>query len=142
MADIDSILNNDLTDVTPDTPLIPEADYVLQIVKIEQKTSDKTGGTFLNIQTRTTEPITALSGEALPVGTTFFGRISISPTEKLTADAIARSLKRFQLACGVTSGPFGPVTQYEGKNVKAHIGFSKKTPEYPDDRNEIKRWVS
>jgi len=140
-AEVDPILTNDLADVSPDTPLIPKDEYVMEISAVKQSVSERSGNKMLNIQLKTTAPITAVSGEILPQGQTFFHRIMLTPTEKLSTESIKRSLKRFQLACGIKSGPIMPFDQYINKNVRVKVGFSKKTEEYPDDRNEVKDFV-
>jgi len=136
--EVDPILTNDMTDVRPDQPLVPKNDYILEVVKMEQKRSEKSQLNMLNVQLKSVEPITSVTGETLPAGMTFFGRIVITPTEKLTKAAIERALKRFQLCFGVTSGPMFPLEQWVGKRGRVAIGFAKKTDEYPDDRNEVK----
>jgi|ERR1043165_3300535 hypothetical protein len=144
--EVDPILTNDMTDVKPDQPLIPKNDYVLEVVKLEQKRGkDKPDGTpgnsYISVQMKTVEPITSVTGEPLPAGQTYFGRLMITPTDKLTKANIERGLKKFQLCFGVTSGAFFPFDQYVGKRGKVSIGFAKKTDEYPDDRNEVKGFV-
>jgi len=142
-ADVDPILTNDLTDTSPDNPLIPKNDYAMTIVKIEQGKSKNSGNAMLNIQLKTINPTTAVNGEALPAGSvTLFHHIVLTPTEKLSAEQIKRALKRFQLACGVQSGPVYPLEQYVGKNVMVSVGISKPTAEYPDERNEVKGFVT
>lgn len=141
-VELDPILTNDLTDVSPEQPLVPSNEYNAQVKKMEQRTSESSGGKYINIQLQSIDPIVTVAGETLPAGgMTFFGRITITPTEKRSKEAIQRDLKRFQLACGVKSGNFFPFEQYEGKNIRIKVGFSKKSPEYPDDRNEVKGFV-
>ena len=138
---IDDILTNDLTGVSSDTPLIPPNEYDCSITKVEQATSERTGNKMLNIQLRTLNPVTAVSGETL--GTVpLFARITITPTEKRTKEAIHRDLKRFMLSCGTQAGALAPLDQWVGKNCRVRVGFSKKTEEYPDDRNEVKGFVA
>lgn len=141
-TNVDPILTNDLSDVSPDQPLVNIGEYTGVVKKVEQKKSQSSDNLMLNIQIQTLDSVTTVAGEVVPPGgMTFFGRIMLTPTEKRSKEAIQRDLKRFQLACGVTSGSFHPFSQYEGKNIKFKIGFAKKTPDYPDDRNEIKQFV-
>lgn len=140
--DIDPILTNDLGDVSPDQPLVPANDYNMVVKSLDNATSEKTGNKMIVIKLQSSDPITAVSGETIPAGgVTLTTRIMISPTEKRTVEAIKRDLKRFQLACGITSGPFYPLEQYQDRTVKVNVGFAKKTPDYPEDRNEVKRFV-
>ena len=136
------ILTNDLTDTPVNEPLFPEGAYRVEIVRVEERKSETSGGLYVNIQCKTVESCTALTGELKPAGHSLWGRIATSPTEKRTGEAISRDLKRFMISCGVVRGPFAPLEQYAGKIGKLQLGFSKKTPEYPDDRNEIKRWLA
>lgn len=141
-SEVDPILTNDMTDVRPDAPLIPKNVYPMEVVKMEQKTSEKSGNHYINVQLKTIEPITSVTGEPLPAGMTFFGRISITPTEKLTKAAIQRGMKRFMVCFGQPTGALFPFTQWIGKVGKVSIGFSKKSDEYPEDRNEVKDWAA
>lgn len=136
-----SLLTNDLTDTQVNEPLLPEGDYRVEIVRVEERKSESSGGLYINIQCKTAEPCTAVNGEQKSPGHSLWGRITTSPTEKRTAESISRDLKKFMVSCGVLSGSFAPLEQYAGKIAKLHLGFSKKTPEYPDDRNEVKRWL-
>jgi hypothetical protein len=133
----DPILTNDLTDTAPDEPLIPTNEYNVTVVKMEDGSSERTGSKCVNIQLRHLGPVTSTTGEVLQTRTDFM-RIWITPTEKMTKGQIERNLKKFQLACGIKSGPFCPYSQYVGKNLRVKIGMSKVTDEYPDQRNEVK----
>ena len=127
-----------MTNERPDEPLVPKNNYVLEIVKVEQKHSDDKDSNYLNIQLKTIEPVTSVTGEPLPAGKTFFGIIGITPSEKYSQAAINRSLKRFMLCFGKTSGSVAPLEQWTGLRGECAIGFSKTTPDYPVIRNEVK----
>ena len=135
----DSILDNDMTDVSPDAPLIPKNSYVLEVVKVEQKHSDKKDTNYLNIQQKSVEPITSVGGEVIPAGSfTIFGIIGITPSDRYTSDAVARNVKKFMVCFGQPTGKVTPLDQWVGKRGKVTVGFAKKTDDYPDDRNEVK----
>ena len=135
----DSILDNDMTDVSPDAPIIPKNSYVLEVVKVEQKHSDKKDTNYLNVQLRSVVPITAVNSEIVPAGSfTTFGIIGMTPSERYTAEAVSRNVKKFMVCFGQPSGKVNPLDQWTGKRGHVTVGFSKKTDDYPDDRNEVK----
>ena len=135
----DSILDNDMTDVSPDAPLIPKNRYIMEVVKVEQLHSDKKNSDYINIQLKSVEPITAVTGEVLQAGrVNLFGIISITPSANKTVDDIQRSKKQFMVCMGQPTGKFTPLDQWVGKRGKVTIGFAKKTDEYPDDKNSVK----
>lgn len=134
----DPILSNDFTDTKPDDPLVPKNNYVLEIVSVEQKHSERKDSNYLNIQLKSVEPITSVTGEVLPAGKRFFGIIGITPNENYDASKIQRSLKKFMLCFGVTSGSITPFDQWPGKRGNVSIGVSKTTEDYPDPKNEVK----
>lgn len=141
-AEVDPILTNDLSDTSTESPIVPKNDYPMTVAKVEQSKSEKTGNNMIVVQLKSLNPITAINGETLPAGALYlFHRIVITPTEKMSAEQVKRNLKRFQVACGVRSGPFYPLDQYVGKNVMASVGISKATDDYPE-RNEIKGFVT
>jgi len=135
---IDPILSQDMSDVSANDPLLPKGQYRMEVMKVEQKQNSKQTGNVISIQLKTLDPATAVGGQPIPAGRYVFDTIGITPSERNTKDMIQRRLKKFQVACGVNSGAFHPVSQYEHKFVTVTLGMKKPTPDYPDEANQVK----
>lgn len=139
--DINDILNTPMDDVsTKDPVLAGPLNYKCSVAKLETKTNDK-GTQMLAFRLKLEQDGTSVDGEPIPAGRLIFGQIITSTTEKRTKEAVQRDLKKFMVACGVASGSIMPLEQWEGKQLVAVIGPSKTSDQYPDPRDEVKRFV-
>lgn len=134
---IDPILTTNLDDVSPRDPLLPLGWYPCTVKKVEKKRNARGDGDTLTVQFATKEPCTAVTGEPIPAKRTLFYRCGLTPSDKYSVEMIQRNLKRFQLACGVKSGAFWPLDQYEGRDIMVQVGIDKATNDYPEG-NSVK----
>jgi hypothetical protein len=137
------ILQNDLTDVSTERPVLPEGIVELKVTSIKVKENEKTGKTSLQITLATIADLEAQNGAIVHPGFPLTTYIGLVPNDKgtYTEEDINRNLAQFkEAALGTKEGAFMPLEQYDGCVLTANIGIEiDESGEYPD-RNRIKNF--
>lgn len=136
---VDPILQENLSDVSVNDPLLPKNDYEVEVVKVTQRRTQDDTGNLLSIEMKLCNETTAVTGEPIPAGRRLFHNISLSPTPNYPLSSIQRNLKRFML-CFVPNyeGGMFPLPQWAGLRGVVTAGPSKTTDRYPEPRSEVK----
>lgn len=143
MQDNIDILSADLSSVDVSRPML--AAGVVELVVSDLKVEPNKDGTKqnLNMVLKTTSNERSSRGDTLSPGFTLFHTVSLTPTEKYTAERIGQSLKGIRLAAtGESGGTFAPIDQYIGKTLTAKVYVEEdKNGVYPA-QNRIKSFVA
>lgn len=140
MADLNSVWDdNDLAELDSIPAAegragpIPPDDYLMQVEKQEMKPTKDQTGVILSMQ------YTVLEGPF--EGRKVFSNINVKNKNAQAQQIGIGEFKALCLACGLEFADVKNETEIlTGVPFRAKVGMQKTTPEYPDPRNEVKKY--
>jgi hypothetical protein len=129
MSDIfDDLGNTNFSDVDTSYPVLVPDNYEWEITGAEVKTSDKTGGRYIEVKCSLVSPnAKSLKGTEVNAGYQVTHILALTPTEKFSADAIKANIARFMDAV-LGRREWDPTLQaYLKQRFWAKTGVQKET---------------
>lgn len=132
-------LDTNINDVNTDYPILPASHYMFRI-EAEKKVNKAQTGDNLVVKHILTEGAQDIKGEPVSPGFVITSYISLTETQggngkqPYTIDNIKKGVARVAKAAGVSATVrqiMDNPTILNGKSVRANVGISKETSEYP-----------
>lgn len=138
------ILTQDLSGVDTSLPLIVDGIYELEVKEVKQEPTKDGAKQNLNITLVTVGDASTTRRDVVHAGFPLYRTISLTPTEKYTADMVRRGLAEFAQALGVAT--VRPLEALVGKRLYAKVVIDpertdKATGKRYDSRNSISRFL-
>lgn len=135
----DELLSVDLSTVDTSRTLLAGGEYDFTCQKMELGDNSQGTGRKLSIWLKITQPGVSSKGTPVGAGFTLFISMGITPTAKMSQEAILQKLARIRQSFGFKSGSFGDVNQYIGRICRAKVKIGKDMDGEPS--NEIAAWL-